>query len=123
MSENNTDSGKALIKPTLGDLERRGEEFVENVEEVFEEYPSVGKTFASFYRLLTVTTNLLAQEQVKEREAIRSELRACIDEVAQDYAEFEASELKRRFDQVFEKQNTMIERHSEMLQELQNRLK
>jgi len=83
----------------------------------------VGKTFASFYRLLTVTTNLLAQEQVKEREAIRSELRACIDEVAQDYAEFEASELKRRFDQVFEKQNTMIERHSEMLQELQNRLK
>jgi len=37
MSENNTDSGKALIKTTLGDRERRGEEFVENVEEVLEE--------------------------------------------------------------------------------------
>ena len=123
MSENNTDSENALSKPTISDLEREGEKFLDNLEVVFEKYPPVGNTFASFYRLLNVTANLLGQELLKEREAIRSELRACVDEVAQDYAEFEASELKRRFDQVFEKQNKVIERHSEMLQELQNRLK
>lgn len=120
MDENNSNSKKALTTTTLSEFERLGDEFVENLEGVFEEYPQVGKTLVSFWRLFSIVVRAFGETLPNELEAIKLDLRASIDEVVEDYTEFEASELKRRVEQVFEKQDKLIERHAEMLQNIQD---
>lgn len=67
------------------------------------------------------TYSILNVERMrKDLEAV---LRACVEEVAQEYAEFETSELKRRFDQIFEKQNERFERQAEALDSIQNQIR
>ncbi len=76
------------------------------LEEVHEMLPSAIYSAVHFSIQLTKWS---LERLVENESTLRDELRQCIDDVAEEYAEFHAEEFKKRADAVFDRQSRQID--------------
>ena len=99
----------------ISDIHEKMENYSEKLLELAKKDPHVAQAINLALGIAMQSLYASIQILAKSQEDLSSDLRACIDEVAQDYAEYESSQLKRRVDQTIEQQNKRIERQAEAL--------
>ena len=91
------------------DFAMHWDEYQKTWNELLEDNFLVAKALHQSEEVTFFLVRYLMEENERREETLRVELRECIDEVAQDLVEFEAEELKRRFDRVFDRHSKQIE--------------
>lgn len=107
----------------LSDVREAFKVYSASLLELAKEQPRIAQVINQGLGIAMQSLTLSFQGLVSSQEDLSSELRACIDEVAKDYAEYETTELKRRFDQVIEQHKEKIERQAEALESIQDQLR
>lgn len=116
MSGNNPNPQETFGRLENIDSSELRDELVSYIAYISTKDQVVATTFVLILKLLSDAITGVYQGR---QENLIADLRACVDEAAKDYAEYETTELKRRIDQVFIRYDRRMDRHDEALKNIQ----